>query len=125
MVKAFRHEFTLLLLNSFNVTLNMGRLPPSWNDAVISVLPKEGKNKEYCESYRPLSILIDCKTFTSIISKRIENFISDITDEDQSGFIKEQQTQVSIRRTLHIIDQIQKQEVNAMLASLNAKLLTV
>lgn len=103
------------------MTLNNAEISPSWREAVISVLPKEGKNKKYCESYRPISILnVDYKLFTSI-SKRLEVHLLDLIHEDQIGFIKGRQTHDSIRRTLHIIEEAKNQKLSMALVSLDAE----
>lgn len=41
----------------YNHVLKTGIVPVSWKDAVISVIPKEGKDKLDCGSYRPISVL--------------------------------------------------------------------
>ena len=119
--KMFRTELLPMLLSSFNYTLKEGHMPQSWSEALITVIPKEGKDKLECSSYRPISILnIDYKLFASIIARRMEGIISDMVDPDQAGFVRERQTQDNIRRTLHVADHIIKENMSATLISLDA-----
>lgn len=48
--KHFQHLFTPLLQDCFNHALLGGETPPSWRRAVISVIPKPGKDKSECGS---------------------------------------------------------------------------
>ncbi len=66
------------------------------------MIPKEGKDPKECGSYRPISVLNqDYKLYATILTKRMEEVIPFLVDEDQKGFIKCRQTQDNIRRTLH------------------------
>ena len=47
--------------------------------------------------------------------------MQDLIEEDQSGFIKERQTQDNIRRSLHIIENIQSKGESAILVSIDAE----
>lgn len=120
--KTFRQELSPVLLASFRYTIEKGKIPPSWREAIITTIPKEGKDKEQCSSYRPISVLnVDYKMYTSIISKRFETFMTDIIDEDQTGFIKGRQTQDNIRRMMHIVEETQRTRKGTTLVSVDAK----
>lgn len=63
---------------TFNYTLEHGEIPPSWKEAIISVIPKKN-DSETCSDYRPMLLLnVDYKFYASIISKRFDQFIWDI-----------------------------------------------
>lgn len=100
-----------------NDTINL-----SWKEAVIAVLPKPQKDKEYSRNYRPISILnVDCKLYTSVVSNRLQLLVSDLIDEDQTGFVTGRQTQDNIRRTLHIIHRIHRNNLPAAPISLDTE----
>lgn len=66
---------TPVLLQSLNWTLKEALTPPSWKEPIMSVIRKEAKNKEYCESHSISILNVDYELFTMIISKRMEHFM--------------------------------------------------
>lgn len=55
-----------------------------------SYIPK-GKNKTLGSSYRPTSVLKqDYKWYPSIMSNRLNSFVSALIDNDQTGFVNGQ-----------------------------------
>lgn len=94
---------TCILLSTFNWVLERGEIPASWEEAFISVIPKEGKDKLECANYRPIRVLnLDYKLFSSIISKRLEKIIL-IMYFDQTGFVQACQTYDNFRKSFQVI----------------------
>ncbi len=52
-----KEDLAPVLMQSLNWALRYTKLRPSWKETLISVIPKEGKNKELCKTYQPISIL--------------------------------------------------------------------
>lgn len=63
----------------------------------------------------------DYKIFTHILAKRIEGLLPQIISLDQTGFIRQRQTQDNIRRTLHVVSHIIEQDLEAVLVGLDAE----
>uniref|UniRef100_A0A669FBP0 Reverse transcriptase domain-containing protein n=1 Tax=Oreochromis niloticus TaxID=8128 RepID=A0A669FBP0_ORENI len=111
-----------LMKTTFNYILKTGVIPPSWNEASMSLIAKEGKDRLDCGNYCPISVLNqDYKIFTYILAKKIENILGQIISLDQTGFIKQRQTQDNVRRTLHVIDYVVKNKIQMVLMSLDAE----
>lgn len=120
--KTFRELLKPMLLKCFNHVLKGGETPISWKQAIISVIPKAGKDKTECGSYRPISVLnIDYRLYASIIAKRLENIIPELIDTDQTGFVENRQTQDNVRRALFLIDSMSKNNSKSLVISLDAE----
>lgn len=120
--KTFRTELKPSLLLIFNKALKEGTIPPTWREATISVIPKEGKDRLDCGSFRPICVLnVDYKLYTSILPRRVEAVFPMLIHTDQTGFISQRQTHDSIRLSLSILSHIQEQSLQALLLNLDAE----
>lgn len=102
--------------------LKEGEIPHSWREAIISVILKEGKDEQECSSYRPISVLNqDYRLFTAILARRLEKILPEIIHLDQTGFIKQRQTQDNIRRTLHVMQHVIKNKIETVVVGIDAE----
>lgn len=86
--KAFRRELMPVLLTTCNWALKKALTPPTWKEAIIFLIQKEGKDRTECGSHRPISILnVDYRIHTSIMARRMEKFHPNQIHYDQTGFI--------------------------------------
>ena len=87
--KKFWDQLGYFLTKAANYSYTIGALPEILSRGTISLLPKEGKDKEKLANWRPLTLLsVEYKLIASCIAGRMGNFLPKLIHPDQMGFVK-------------------------------------
>ena len=75
--KAFKEELTPILHRLFKNILTDERLPNSFHEASIILIPKPNKDTMKKENFRPISLMnIDAKNLNKILANHIHQYLS-------------------------------------------------
>ena len=108
-----------LLVEAFNESYNIGKLPLSQRSAVMSLIFKRGDQEEI-GNYRPVSLTnVDYRILAFVLSRRMQTAISCIVNTDQTAYIKGRYMGQNIRLLSDIVDVYSSNNKQGMIMALD------
>ena len=87
---------------------------------ILNLIPKAGKDARYIKNLRPITLLnTDYKIIEKAVANKIVPALEHIIGQDQRGFMKDRRISVNIRKMLDIIQEAKKEDLEAVILSLD------
>lgn len=72
----------------------------------ITIIPKEGKDPQLCQSYRHISLInTDAKIYAKLLAQSLNPLLENLMHLDQVGFVPHREARDNILKTLSIIQE--------------------
>ena len=114
--KHIKEPFQSMVLDNYLV----GLLHPSARKGVLNLIPKADKDTRYVKNLRPITLLnTDYKIIEKAIANKMIPALEYLINKDQRGFMQDRRISVNIRKMLDIIHFAAKEDLEAVVLSLD------
>ena len=87
---------------------------------ILNLIPKASKDTRYIKNLRPITLLnTDYKIIEKAVANKMQSALEHIIARDQRGFMKGRRISVNIRKMLDIISEAKKEDLEAVILSLD------
>ena len=118
--KVFWQQLKQPLLEVVNEIFDSKKLHDSARRGILNLIPKAQKDTRYVKNLRPITLLnTDYKIVEKAIANRMTPALEHIIHTDQRGFMKNRRISVNIRKMLDIIHLAEKEDLEAVVMSLD------
>ena len=114
--KFFFRDVGHFLIRSINQGFREGKLSITQRQGVITCLPKEGKDIQRLNNWRPISLLnVSYKIASSCISNRIRTVLHKLINENQKAFLPNRQISENLQLMFDILSYTEHKDIPGML----------
>lgn len=114
--KFFFTDIGHFLIRAINYGFHCNRLSITQRQGVITCLPKEGKNSQLLNNWRPISLLnVSYKIASTCISNRIKRVLSKLIHANQTGFQSNKFIGVNLQMMYNILSYTESENIPGML----------
>ena len=111
-----------IILKSWHYSKEIGKLAPSHNESVITLLPKEGKDMGDIKNWRPITLSnCDSKIITKALTMKISKVLDSIIDVSQTAYIPGRSVADNLRSNFYLKTICKNKNIDSLLISLDAK----
>jgi len=120
--KKFWHIVGDIITDAWYFSVEIGKMPPSHLESVITVLPKEGKDLKDIKNWRPITLTnCDAKIVTKALAGRMAKVMDSVIDTNQTAYVPGRSVMDNIRCNMFLKKHCERRKVDAVLISLDAK----
>lgn len=120
--KKYQSHLMNTLMDMYRYSIDNKTLPPTTQEALITLICKPEKDPELMGSYRPISLLVvESKIFAKAMATRLEIHLSSLVHKDQTGFVKNRSSMNNLRRLFYITSEAGSSKDTPVIASLDTE----